>query len=141
MDRELKGRLGREPPITHLDGEVLSPGQLAEAVLGGHGWTEFDRSRDGLRSWGPSYDPDARADTRVLYVGLGRMIDLIHRSLAQGKAVAAGSADHESLIYGGDYDRAGKPISYLIKDSLAPHIYRASAETIHRMLNDVTLER
>ena len=96
LDRELKGRLGREPPITHLDGEVLSPGQLAEAVLGGHGWTEFDRSRDGLRSWGPSDDPDARSDTRVLYVGLDRMIDLIHRSLAQGKAVAAGSADHTS---------------------------------------------
>jgi hypothetical protein len=141
LDRELKGRLGSKPPITHLDGEVLSPGQLAKAVLGGHQWTEFDRSRDGLRNWGPSHDPDARSDTRVLYVGLGRMIDLIHRSLAQGKAVAAGSADHEFLIYGGDYGRVGKPISYLIKDSLAPHLYRASAETIHRMLNDVTVER
>ncbi len=140
LDRELEARLGHEPQITHLDGEVLSPGEMAEAVLGGHEWTEFDRSRDGLQSWGPSHDPDARSDTRVSYVGLGRMIDLIHRSLAHGKAVVAGSTDHALLIYGGDY-RDGKPISYLIKDSLAPYTYRASAETIHRILNDVTVAR
>jgi hypothetical protein len=77
----------------------------------------------------------------VRYVGLARMIDLIRRSLAHGGAVAAGSADHEFLIYGGDYDKDGRPVSYLIKDSLAPHLYRADADRIHRMLNDVTVER
>ncbi|HZZ62976.1 MAG TPA: hypothetical protein VFE63_17730 [Roseiarcus sp.] len=139
LDRELEARLGRKPQVTHLDGDALSPGELAEAVLGGHEWTEFDRSHDGFDGWGPSRDPDARPDTLVRYVGLERMIDLIHRSLAHGRAVAAGSADHEFLIYGGDYDKDGRPISYLIKDSLAPHLYRAEADKIHRMLYDVTV--
>lgn len=140
VQRQLEARLGREPPLTHLDGQALSPRQLAEAVLGGHAWTEFDRSRRS-QSWGLSRDPDARSDTRVRYVGLGQMIDLIHRSLAEGEAVAAGTPDHAFLIYGADYDRDGKPMSYLIKDSLAPHLYRESAESVHRTLHDVTVAR
>ena len=67
------------------------------------------------------------------------MIDLIHQSLARGEAVVWGSTDHALLIYGGDYDRDGRPLSYLIKDSLAPFTYRASAEKIHRILHDVTV--
>ena len=34
---------------------------------------------------------------------------------------------------------SGKPLSYLIKDSFPPYTYRAAAETIHGMLNDVTV--
>ena len=51
----------------------------------------------------------------------------------------AGSDDHAFLIYGGDYDRDGKPIAYLIKDSLAPLTRRADADEVHRTLNDVTV--
>ncbi len=100
---------------------------------------EFDRSPDGSEGWGPSRDPDARPDTWVMYVKLDLMIDLIHRSLASGRAVVAGSVDHSFLIYGADYDREGKPLSYLIKDSLAPFAYRASAEELQGKLNDVTV--
>ena len=67
------------------------------------------------------------------------MIDLIHQSLARGEAVVWGSTDHALLIYGGEYDRDGRPLSYLIKDSLAPFTYRASAEKIRRILHDVTV--
>jgi hypothetical protein len=72
-------------------------------------------------------------------VPLDIMIDLIHQSLADGRAVVWGSTDHALLIYGGDYDRQGKPLSYLIKDSFAPYTYRRSAEEVHRILNDVTV--
>ena len=139
MDRELKADLGVKPQTTHLDGHALTPQQLAEAVLGDHAWVEFDLSRDGFEGWGPSHDPDARADTRVRYVTLDRMIELIHRSLAHGEAVVFGSVDHSLLIYGADYDADGKPLSYLVKDSLPPHLYRADAAQIHSMLNDVTV--
>jgi hypothetical protein len=139
LDEALKDRLGDKPPITHLDGETLSPAQLARVVLGDKQWTEFDLSRDGAEGWGPSKDPDARPDTRVRYVKLEIMIDLIHQSLARGEAVVWGSTDHALLIYGGDYDRDGRPLSYLIKDSLAPFTYRASAEKLHRILHDVTV--
>ena len=67
------------------------------------------------------------------------MIDLIHQSLADGRAVVWGSSDHALLIYGGDYDKEGKPLSYLIKDSFAPYTYRRSADDVHRVLNDVTV--
>ena len=30
-------------------------------------------------------------------------------------------------------------MSYLIKDSLAPYLYRQDAEAVHRSLNDVTV--
>ncbi len=136
---ELKASLGAPPKMTHLDGGAISPGQLARAVLDGKTWTEFDLSRDGFEGWGPSHDPDARPETRVQYVGLDEMIDLIHQSLARGEAVVWGSVDHALVIYGGDYDANGKPLSYLIKDSLPPYTYRASAEAIHGMLNDVTV--
>jgi hypothetical protein len=139
LDDELRANLGAPPKMTHLDGGTISPGQLARGVLDGETWTEFDLSRDGVEGWGPSHDPDARPETRVRYVGLDEMIDLIHRSLARGEAVVWGSVDHALVIYGGDYDASGKPLSYLIKDSLPPYIYRASAETIHAMLNDVTV--
>ena len=139
LDEALRDRLGAKPPITHLGGKTLSPAQLARNVLGDEAWTEFDLSRDGAEEWGPSQDPDARPDTRVRYVKLEVMIDLIHQSLARGEAVVWGSTDHALLIYGGDYDRNGRPLSYLIKDSLAPITYRASAEKIHRILHDVTV--
>jgi len=139
LDEALRDSLGVEPPMTHLDGETVSPAQLARAVLGDEEWTEFDLSRDGAGGWGPSKDPDARPDTRVRYVKLEAMIDLIHQSLARGEAVVWGSTDHALLIYGGDYDRDGKPLFYLIKDSFAPYTYRASAEKIHRILHDVTV--
>ena len=139
LDEALRVSLGAKPPMTHLDGETLSPAQLARAVLGDEEWTEFDLSRDGAEGWGPSKDPDARPDTRVRYVKLEVMVELIHQSLARGEAVVWGSTDHALLIYGGDYDRDGKPLSYLIKDSFAPYTYRASAEKIHRILHDVTV--
>jgi hypothetical protein len=139
LDDELRATLGAPPRMTHLDGEAVSPAELARTVLGGAEWTEFDLSRDGVEGWGPSRDPDARPDTRVQYVPLDMMINLIHQSLARGEAVVWGSVDHALLIYGGDYDQNGKPLSYLIKDSLPPYTYRAAAETIHRTLNDVTV--
>ena len=68
------------------------------------------------------------------------LIDLIHQSLARGQAVVWASHDHAMLIYGGDYDRDGKPLSYLIKDSFEPPFtYRESADEIHKILNDVTV--
>ncbi len=139
LNDALRLKLGVTPPMTHLDGETLSPARLARAVLGDEAWTEFDLSRDGAEGWGPSLDPDARPDTRVRYVNLAAMIDLIHQSLARGEAVVWGSTDHALLIYGGDYDPNGKPLSYLIKDSFAPYAYRASADAIHRILHDVTV--
>jgi hypothetical protein len=139
LDQELKASLGIMPQATHLDDKAVSPRQLAQAVLGGHQWVEFDLARDGSEDWGPSHDPDARPETRVKYVKLDVMIDLIHRSLAAGRAVVWGSADHALLIYGGEYDKDGKPLSYLIKDSFAPYTYRTSANELHGMLNDVTV--
>jgi hypothetical protein len=136
---ELEARLGAKPASTHLDNRRLSPAQLADVMLGEKEWIEFDRSPDGVEGWGPSRDPDARPETRVLYVKLDRMIDLIHRSLRRGEAVVWGSKDHALLIYGGEYDGNSKPLAYWIKDSLAPYAYRARAETIHRKLNDVTV--
>ena len=108
-------------------------------MLGHQQWVEYDRSADGAERWGPSRDPDARADTRVHYVALDRMIEAIHTSLKRGEAVITGTRDHAFLIYGADYDRSGKPLDYLIKDSLAPFDYRLSAETLHANLNDVTV--
>jgi hypothetical protein len=139
VDEELKARLGVKPPTTHLDNKPVTPEQLAKAVLDGHEFVEFDLARDGVERWGPSEDPDARPETRVRYVPLAAMIDLIHQSLADGRAVVWGSTDHALLIYGGDYDKEGKPLSYLIKDSFAPYTYRRSADDVHRILNDVTI--
>jgi hypothetical protein len=139
LDAELAANLGVTPGVTHLGRIATSPKQMARAFLGDEQWTEFDLSRDGYEGWGPSHDPDALPETRVRYVRLEAMIDLVHRSLRAGEAVVAGSIDHAVLIYGGDYDRDGRPVSYLIKDSLAPYLYRTDAETLHRGLNDVTV--
>ncbi len=139
LESELRSSLGDTPGVTHLDGQPLSPRELASAALGSGKWAEFDLSRDGAEGPGPSHDPDARADTRVVYVTLDRLIDLIHRSLATGRSVVAGTTDHAVLIYGADYDADGQPLSYLIKDSLAPFLYRESAEELHGKLNDVTV--
>jgi hypothetical protein len=139
LEQELRASLGAKPDVTHLGGKAVSPEELAQAVLGGRHWVELDLARDGVERWGPSQDPDARPETRVRYVKLDTMIDLIHRSLAHGNSVVAGSTDHALLIYGGDYDKDGKPLDYLIKDSFAPYTYRASADEFHRILNDVTV--
>ena len=139
LRRQLAARLGAKPASTHLDGRVVTPAQLAQAMLGARQWIEFDLARNGAQGWGPSRDPDARGDSRVLYVDLSRMIGLIHGSLARGQAVVAGSKDHSLLIHGGDYDKDGRPIAYMIKDSLPPYAYRVSAEKLHRILNDVTV--
>jgi hypothetical protein len=69
------------------------------------------------------------------------MIGLIHRSLEQGRAVVAGTTDHAFLVYGAEYDRNGSPLSYRIKDSLAPFVYRERADELHASLNDVTVWR
>lgn len=139
LDAALNTMLGARPTTTHLDGDALSPGELARAALGQERWAEFDLARDGVEGWGPPHDSDARPETRVMYVKLDKMIDLIHRSLARGEAVVWGSKDHALMIYGGDYAKDGAPLSYWVKDSFPPYTYRASAETIHRELNDVTV--
>jgi hypothetical protein len=141
LDEEVPAKLGVVPEVTHLDGQTVSADQLAHAVTDGYEWTEFDLSPDGSESWGPSRDPDARPETRVKYVKLEVLIDLIHRSLARGQAVAWGSEDHAMLIYGADYDKDGKPLSYLIKDSFEPFTYRENAGEIHKILHDVTVAR
>ncbi len=139
LDDGLTAALGAKPGTTHLEGRPLSPAELARTVLGGETWTEFDLSRDGAQGWGPSRDPDARPETRVRYVTLDALIALIHKSLAQREAVVAGTVDHAFLVYGADYDRDGKPLGYLVKDSLAPYLYRVEAEALHQELNDVTV--
>ena len=136
---ELSAHLGGEPGATHFGSGVVTPAELAAVVLGHKTWTEFDLAQDGVEGWGPSHDPDARPDTRVRYVSLERMIGLVRESLRRGEAVVSGTKDHALLIYGADYDAEGQPISYLIKDSLAPYLYRLDAETMHRSLNDVTV--
>ncbi len=140
LDEALTAVLGAKPATTHLEGRLVSPAALAKAALEGQAWTEFDLARDGVEGWGPSHDPDARADTRVRYVGLTTLIDLIHRSLRHGQSVVTGTEDHAFLIYGADYDRQGKPLDYLIKDSLAPLAYRLGAAELHAQLNDVTVD-
>ena len=125
MREELHDKLGVVPEVTRLDDKVLSADQMAHTVTDGYEWTEFDLSPDGSEAWGPSRDPDARPETRVKYVKLEVLIDLIHKSLAHGQAVVWGSPDHALLIYGGDYDKDGTPLSYLIKDLLrALHLSR-----------------
>ena len=139
LDDALTAALGVAPATTHLEGKPVSPAALADAALEGQAWTEFDLARDGVEGWGPSHDPDARPDTQVRYVGLATLIDLIHRSLMHGEAVVTGSEDHAFLVYGADYDQQGRPLDYLIKDSLAPFAYRLSAAELHQELNDVTV--
>jgi hypothetical protein len=140
LKRELELGLGQEPPITHLDGAALSPGELAEVVLGGHQWTEFDRSRDSLQSWGPSHDPDARADTRVWYLG-ARPDDLPH-SPVPGGGQGGRSRIRRSRIPDLWRGLQGRKAHFLSdQGQRRAHLYRADAETIHRMLNDVTVER
>ncbi len=139
LKSELAAHLGGEPAATHLGSGVVTPAELATVVLGHKTWTEFDLAQDGVEGWGPSHDPDARPDTRVRYVPLDRMITLIHELLRRGEAVVSGTKDHALLIYGADYDAEGRPMSYLIKDSLAPYLYRQDAEAVHRSLNDVTV--
>jgi hypothetical protein len=123
----------------HAGNELpLPPSRVTGLAVAGR---EFDLSPDGSEASGPSHDPDARPETRVKFVKLEVLIDLIHRSLARGQAVVWGSPDRALLIYGGDYDRDGKPLSYLIKDSFEPFTYRESADEIHKILHDVTVAR
>ena len=109
VSEEIPSKLGVVPEVTNLDGKVVSADQMARTVTDGYEWTEFDLSPDGSEAWGPSRDPDARPETRVKYVKLEVLIDLIRRSLARGQAVVWASSDHAMLIYGGDYDRDGGP--------------------------------
>ena len=139
LAQELTASLGPKPEATHLEGRRVRPAELARAALGVERWTEYDLSRDGSDGWGPSRDPDARPETRVRYVRREKMVDLIHKSLAHGEAVVIGTVDHALLVYGADYDGDGKPLSYLVKDSMAPYLYRAEAESLHSKLNDVTV--
>ena len=139
LDDELRSALGVKPDKTHLDGRPVSPAVLANAALDGEAWTEFDLARDGVEGWGPSHDPEARPETRVRYARLERLIDLVHASLKRGEAVVAGTEDHAFLIYGAEYDASGRPIAYLIKNSLPPYLYRADADALHQTLNDVTV--
>ncbi|MDE3174833.1 MAG: hypothetical protein KGM15_01845 [Pseudomonadota bacterium] len=140
LDHALTSALGALPAVTHLDGEAVSPRALADAVLGDETWTEYDVTSDGVAHVGPSDDPDARPGTQVHYAPLSTAIDLIHRSLANGEAVVWGSKDNHALeIFGADYDAAGEPLSYWVKDSFAPYVYRAPAQAIHKVLTDVTV--
>ncbi len=140
LDRALAAALGVLPAVTHLGGKDLTPSELADAVLGDETWTEYDVIGAGVAHVGPSDDPDARPETRVHYVPLATAIDLIHRSLAGGEAVVWGSKDNHALeIFGADYDSSGQPLSYWVKDSFAPYVYRAPAEAIHNVLTDVTV--
>jgi hypothetical protein len=107
----------------------------------GYECSEFDLSPDGSVAWGSSPDLYVRPETRVKFVKLEVLIDLIHQSLARGQAVVWGSPDHALLIYGGDYDRDGKPLFYLVKDSFEPHTYRENADELHKILHDVTVAR
>ena len=127
------------PAMTTLEGAPTTPQALAEAVMGGRVWREYDLSADGQERVGPSPDPDARPDTRVHFAPLSKLVSLIHASLKRGEAVAWGSTDHALLIFGADYDARGEPLSYWIKDSEPPYVYRAAADDIHKQLNDVTV--
>ena len=52
LSAELEQTFGREPDATHLGDAVVTPAELATAMLGGKTWTEFDLARDGVRRLG-----------------------------------------------------------------------------------------
>jgi len=139
-EAELTARLGSLPRATHIDGKTVAPEKLAAEVLGAETWEEFDVAHDGHEGLAASDDPDARPEARVRYEKLDAIIARIHQSLAHGEAVVWSNNDnHTLLIYGGDYDASGRPVSYLVKDTFAPYTYRAPAEAIHKVLTDITV--
>ncbi len=135
----LNGVLGEVAPVTALDGVAMTPAGLAKAVLGEQTWIEYDLAADGVERVGPSRDPDARAQTQVHYVGLPKLIEVIHGSLRRGEAVVWGSTDHALLIFGADYGADGQPLAYWVKDTFSPYVYREAADELHKRLNDVTV--
>ena len=140
LDSALSARLPPPPGRTRLDGQALTPEDLAKAVLGDRVWTEYDLAPAGSPQLGRSTDPDARPETMVHYIKQAEAIRLIHDSLKRGEAVVWGSTDnHALLIYGADYDAQGKPLDYWVKDSFAPYTRRMEADEVHATLTDVTV--
>jgi hypothetical protein len=138
----IKRGLGDPAPVTKVGGVAMTPAALAKAALGDETWIEYDLSPDGLERVGPSTDPDARPQTRVHYVALAKMIDLIKSSLRRREAVVWGSTDnHALLIFGADYGMDGRPLAYWVKDTFAPYVYREAADDLHKELTDVTVSR
>ena len=141
LDAALAPHFRAPPGRTRLDGRPVTPQDMAQAVIGDRVWREYDLTPQavGPRT-GRATDPDARPETMVTYIDLATAVRLIHDSLKRGEAVVWGSNDdHALLIYGADYDAAGRPLAYWVKDSFAPYTRQVAAEEVHKALTDVTV--
>lgn len=116
------------PETTTYNGEVMSRLEFAHRILPEGQWVTYAPSKDGSEYVAKGLDPDARRNEQTHFVSRDHFIQKIHQSLAKGRPVLYSNSHHVVLIYGADYDKQGKPLSFYMKDSYEQLGYFYKAE-------------
>lgn len=123
-----------EPNATYAPADV---GELARFVLGHDVWQSYTPSsiKNGFHA---HPDPDARWENASWHMPHSEFPGRIRRALMAGFPVVISIRNHALLVYGADYDAAGSPITYYIKDSYPPYYYVTDANYLHASFWEMT---
>lgn len=102
---------------THFNGLEMSRVHFAEAVMPRGNWVTYGISKDGSEYTGNSLDPDARRGEQTHFIAKAAFVKKMNESLAKSRPILYSNDHHVILIYGADYNKNNKLISFYIKDS------------------------
>lgn len=157
--KDLRGEIARENSFENKtrvesllallfpDAELGAEPRLADSIFGKEEWIEFAPNDAGKTGFDTHPDADARADTFAYYVARSETEEVIVSSLRKRRAVIIGVGGHIVMIYGVDFDKAGRPRAYHVKDSYAhpvtkfenSYFYSADPEKVARETWAVTV--
>lgn len=123
-----------EPNATYAPADA---GELARFVLERDVWQSYTPSsiKNGFHA---HPDPDARWENASWHMPHSEFPGRIRRALMAGFPVVISIRNHALLVYGADYDAAGSPITYYIKDSYPPYYYVTDANYLHASFWEMT---
>lgn len=113
---------------TYFNGYEMSRVHFAQEVMPKGTWVNYAISKDGSEYIGNSLDPDARRGEQTHFIPRAAFIKKINQSLEKSRPILYSNDHHVILIYGADYNKNNKIISFYIKDSYERLGYYYKAE-------------
>ncbi|MHC4517608.1 MAG: hypothetical protein ACYTAS_03385 [Planctomycetota bacterium] len=133
IPHEVVGRFGPTP----MEAQA---GELAELLLAADVWQSYTPSETKV-GFHDHPDPDARWENVSWHMPPSEFPGRIKQALEAGFPVIVTVRVHTVLVYGADYDSAGSPIVYYIKDSYPDYYYLAGADQLHEDFWEMTTVR
>jgi hypothetical protein len=127
----------KAPAKVTFNNKVYTPLELAAFALNNQQWISYGFKVGAKGEWGVHPDPDAFKGTKAWYVSPTKKEAIILSSLQAGFPLTMFFGGHIIIVYGADYDSAGKALKYYLKDSYSngsSFVYEAFPDYLYKIM-------